>query len=151
MSKFWTLGISAGFLLDLTVLGTFHIFSHDINGAPEVSLILSSSTGRPSRLEGLNVMQSLPVDSFRAPGERNFFARKSPVMMKRPLRRSANHYNPVAADRSWERFGDYKLTSALKRLQFAEHMSDYKLYSFSKAQKANSPKLDQFYKNNFET
>jgi hypothetical protein len=59
-------------------------------------------------------------------------------------------FSPVAGDRSWVRFSDYKLTSALKRLQYSEQVSASNLHAVNRAKNTKSLGINAFYRNNFE-
>ena len=75
--------------------------------------------------------------------------------LKKSMLRSVDHFRtsddaaPKWADRSWHRFSDYKLKSAMKRLEFSERISENNLHSI---QKVTQPvQVNQFYRTNFES
>jgi hypothetical protein len=75
--------------------------------------------------------------------------------LKKSMLASVDHFRtsddaaPKWADRSWHRFSDYKLKSAMKRLEFSERMSETNLHSIHNV--AQPVQVNQFYRTNFES
>ncbi len=110
---------------------------------PETEPHQQESNG-PARLAG-----------WSPPNRRIRRAKISRGGLKMSMLRSVDHFRtsddaaPKWADRSWHRFSDYKLKSAMKRLEFSERMSESNLHSIHKV--TQPLQFNEFYRTNFES
>jgi hypothetical protein len=110
---------------------------------PETEPHQQESSG-PARLAG-----------WSPPNRRIRRVKTSQGGLKKSMLLSVDHFRtsddaaPKWADRSWHRFSDYKLKSAMKRLEFSERMSEANLNSIHKV--TQPLQINQFYRTNFES
>jgi hypothetical protein len=168
--KTWSTGVclaGAACVLSLMLINTLDISKHEDlyqensrNPAARLSGWAQSSYETRPQLEPQETETNGParLAGWSPPTRRMRRVKTSKVGLKQSLLLSVDHFRtsddaaPKWADRALHRFSDYKLKSAMKRLEFSERMSETNLHSIHRAAHESKPlQFNQFYRTNFES
>lgn len=164
MSKFtWILCIASVCVLALSIRGVAYDAASGMNEFSPVSLYYGNMIRNPAaRLEGWNSPSASPspdprevsagparLAGWSLPSRNSKKSFQHSARLRMSLLRGQD-VESTLPDRSLTRFSDYKLISALKRLDFSEHIAEQKLHSFKSDKDTKALGINEFYRNNFE-